>query len=139
MTKLTAEIQIKIPFQDVDIMGIVWHGNYFRYFEEVRSELLDKIDYEFFEMKKSGYTWPLIDTRVEFIKPLRLQQTILVKACVVEYERQLKIVYEVFDVATGERTTKGYTTQVAVNMENNEICFKSPKVLLDKLQAIIGK
>ena len=117
-------------------MGIVWHGNYFRYFEEVRSVLLDKIDYEFFAMKKSGYTWPLIDTRVEFIKPLHLHQTILVKACLLEYERQLKIVYEVFDLASGERTTKGYTTQVAVNMENNEVCFKSPKILLDKLRLL---
>ena len=117
-------------------MGLVWHGNYFRYFEEVRAELLGKIDYGYFEMKKSGYTWPLVDARVEYIKPLHLQQTILVKASLVEYERQLKIEYEVFDLASGERTTRGYTTQVAVNMENNEICYTSPKILLDKLQQI---
>ena len=134
MTKLNAEIQLKIPFQDVDIMGIVWHGNYFRYFEEARAELLSKIDYGYFEMKQSGYEWPLVDTRVEYIKPLHLQQTILVKVCLAEYERHLKIEYEIFDLASGERTTKGYTTQVAVNMENNEICFTSPKILLDKLK-----
>ena len=42
MVDLTAEITIKIPFQDVDVMGIVWHGNYLRYFEEARAELMDK-------------------------------------------------------------------------------------------------
>ena len=133
MIELKAEIQLKIPFQDVDVMGIVWHGNYLRYFEEARAELLDKVDYGYFQMKESGYAWPIVDARVKYIKPLHLQQIVRVKARLVEYECQLKIEYEIFDVETGERTTKGYTKQVAVDMESNEMCFVSPKVLLEKL------
>ena len=133
MIELDAEIQLKIPFQDVDVMGIVWHGNYLRYFEEARAELLDKVEYGYFQMKESGYAWPIVDTRVKFIKPLHLQQIVQVKARLVEYECQLKIDYEIFDVETGERTTKGYTKQVAVDMENDEMCFVSPKVFLQKL------
>ncbi len=133
MVELKAEIQIKIPFQDVDVMGIVWHGNYLRYFEEVRAELLDKVDYGYFQMKDSGYAWPIVDARVKYIKPLHLQQIIQVKARLVEYECQLKIEYEIFDVETGERTTKGYTKQVAVDMGSNEMCFVSPQVFLKKL------
>lgn len=133
MIELEAEIQLKIPFQDVDVIGIVWHGNYLRYFEEARAELLDKVDYGYFQMKESGYAWPIVDTRVKFIKPLHLQQIVRVKARLVEYECQLKIEYEIFDVETGERTTKGYTKQVAVDMENDEMCFVSPKVFLQKL------
>src|SRR5210317_393585 len=97
---LTAEIQIKVPFQDVDVMGIVWHGNYLRYFEEARAELLDKVDYGYFQMKESGYSWPIVDARVKYIKPLHLQQIVQVKARLVEYECQLKIDYEIFDVET---------------------------------------
>ncbi|MCK4509583.1 MAG: acyl-CoA thioesterase [Desulfuromonadales bacterium] len=133
MIELKAEIQLKIPFQDVDVMGIVWHGNYLRYFEEARAELLDKVDYGYFQMKESGYAWPIVDARVKYIKPLHLQQIVQVKARLVEYECQLKIEYEVFDVETGERTTKGYTKQVAVDMESNEMCFVTPKVFLEKL------
>jgi acyl-CoA thioester hydrolase len=133
MIELKAEIQIKIPFQDVDVMGIVWHGNYLRYFEEVRAELLDKVDYGYFQMKDSGYAWPIVDARVKYIKPLHLQQIIQVKARLVEYECQIKIEYEIFDVETGERTTKGYTKQVAVDMGSNEMCFVSPQVFLKKL------
>ena len=133
MIELKAEIQLKIPFQDVDVMGIVWHGNYLRYFEEARAELLDKVDYGYFQMKESGYAWPIVDARVKYIKPLHLQQIVRVKARLVEYECQLKIEYEIFDVETGERTTKGYTKQVAVDMESNEMCFVSPKVFLEKL------
>ena len=133
MVDLTAVVTIKIPFQDVDVMGIVWHGNYLRYFEEARAELMDKIDFSYFEMKASGYAWPIVDARVKYIKPLLLQQIVQVQAKLVEYECQLKINYEVFDAESGERTTKGYTTQVAVDMQNNEMCFASPQILLDKL------
>ena len=133
MVDLTAEITIKIPFQDVDVMGIVWHGNYLRYFEEARAELMDKIDFSYFEMKASGYAWPVVDAQVKYVKPLLLQQVVLVRAKLIEYECRLKIAYELFDAESGERTTKGHTTQVAVDMQSNEMCFASPKVLLDKL------
>ena len=133
MIELSAEVHIKVPFQDVDAMRIVCHGNYFRYFEEARAALLDKISYGYFEMKDSGYAWPVVDVRTKFIKPLLLQQKIRVVAKLVEYENQLKIAYDIFDASTGERTTKGTTTQVAIDMATNEMCFASPQVLFDKL------
>lgn len=133
MIELSAEVRIKVPFQDVDAMRIVWHGNYFRYFEEARAALLDKISYGYFEMKDSGYAWPVVDVRTKFIKPLLLQQEIRVVAKLVEYENQLKIAYDIFDASTGERTTKGTTTQVAIDMATNEMCFVSPRILFEKL------
>jgi len=133
MIELSAEVRIKVPFQDVDAMRIVWHGNYFRYFEEARAALLDKISYGYFEMKDSGYAWPVVDVRTKFIKPLLLQQEISVVAKLVEYENQLKIAYDIFDASTGERTTKGTTTQVAIDMATNEMCFVSPRILFEKL------
>lgn len=133
MLNVTAETQIKVPFHDIDVKGIVWHGNYLRYFEQARAVLLDKIGYGYFEMKDSGYAWPVVDARVQYIKPLYLQQNIKILARLVEYVRRLKIDYEIFDLESGERMTKGYTTQVAVNMDSNALCFASPKILLDKL------
>ena len=34
--RFTAEVELTIPFHDVDMMGVAWHGNYFRYFEVAR-------------------------------------------------------------------------------------------------------
>ena len=133
MIDMTAEMEIKVPFQDVDIMGIVWHGNYLRYFEEVRAELLDKINYGYFQMKESGYAWPIVDVKIKYIKPLKLQQKVRIVAKIVEYECGLKIEYEIFDRETNDRLTTGYTTQVAIDMKNNEMCLTSPKVFLKKL------
>ena len=33
MSLYSSEIEIKIPFYDLDPMNIVWHGNYIKYLE----------------------------------------------------------------------------------------------------------
>ena len=132
---LVAEVEIEIPFQDGDPMGVTWHGNYFRYFEAARCALLDKIDYGYVEMVNSGYSWPIVDTRVKFVKPTVFQQRVLVVATLEEYENRLKISYVITDMDTGERVTKGYTTQVAVENESTELCFVSPPILIEKIHA----
>ena len=132
---LVAEVEIEIPFQDGDPMGVTWHGNYFRYFEAARCALLDKIDYGYVEMVNSGYSWPIVDTRVKFVKPTVFQQRVLVVATLEEYENRLKISYVITDMDTGERVTKGYTTQVAVENETTELCFVSPPILTEKIHA----
>jgi acyl-CoA thioester hydrolase len=49
------EIAIKIPFHDVNMMEVVWHGHYVKYFEIARYALLEKINYNFPQMRDSGY------------------------------------------------------------------------------------
>lgn len=132
---LSAEVEIEIPFPDGDPMGVTWHGNYFRYFEVARCTLLDKIGYGYVEMVNSGYSWPIVDTRVKFVRPTVFQQRILVVATLEEYENRLKISYVITDMDTGERVTKGYTIQVAVENGSSELCFVSPPVLIEKIHA----
>ena len=131
---LTAEVDVEIPFHDGDPMGVTWHGNYFRYLELARCALLDKIGYNYVEMDQSGYAWPIVDTRVKFAKPTVFRQRVRVKAVLEEYEIRLKISYVITDIQSGERLTKGYTVQVAVDRQTNEMCFGSPAILIEKVR-----
>ena len=128
-----AEIIIEIPFHDVDVMRVAWHGHYVKYMEIARCALLDKIDYNYPQMEASGYAWPIIDVRIRYAHPLRFQQKVRVKAQLEEWENRLKIKYQIEDVASGKRLTKGYTVQVAVEMSSGEMQFASPKILFQKL------
>ncbi len=40
---LFAETEIEVPFYDLDPMGVVWHGNCFRYFELARCALVERV------------------------------------------------------------------------------------------------
>jgi acyl-CoA thioester hydrolase len=84
-------------------------------------------------MKESGYSWPIIELKTRYIKPVTFGQDIIVRARLAEYELRLKIDYLITDAASGARLTKGHTVQVAVDMERRELLLTSPPVLLAKL------
>ena len=127
------KVDIEIPFHDVDVMHVAWHGHYAKYLEIARCALLDSVDYNYPQMEASGYAWPVIDMRIRYAQPLRFQQKIQVIAEISEWENRLKIDYRIEDKATGQRLTKAYTIQVAVDVQNGEMLFASPDILLEKL------
>ena len=127
------EVPITVPFHDVDVMEIVWHGHYAKYFEIARCALLDKIDYNYLQMKESGYSWPIIELKTRYIKPATFGQDILVRARIADYELRLKIDYLISDAASGARLTKGHTVQVAIDAQRRELLLASPAILLQKL------
>ena len=130
-----ADVIIDVPFHDVDTMNVVWHGHYLKYFEIARCKLLDQFHYNYKQMLASGYAWPVIESHVRYLQGIEFEQKIRVRAILKEWENRLKIEYQIFDATTAKRLTKGYTSQVAVHIETREMCFQSPQVLLDCLNA----
>jgi acyl-CoA thioester hydrolase len=131
-----AQVDIQIPFHDVDAMGIAWHGHYLKYFEIARCALLDSIDYNYRQMGESGYAWPIVGVRVRYPAPARFGQRVRVHAAIKEYEHRLRIAYLITDADSGRRMTRGSTVQVAVDLATNEVCFASPRVLLERLGVV---
>jgi acyl-CoA thioester hydrolase len=44
---LAAEIDVVVPFFDVDSLEIVWHGHYVKYLEIARCALLDELGHNY--------------------------------------------------------------------------------------------
>ena len=132
-----AEAEIIVEFNDLDPMKIVWHANYFNFFEIARRTLLEKIDYDYNQMEESGYAFPVIEISAKYLASLRYKDRAIVKAVLMDYENCLKIKYEIRNSATGEITTKGVSTQMAVDIKKQESCFVCPKILVDKVEALI--
>lgn len=128
-----AHVLVKVPFHDLDPVGIVWHGHYSKYFELARCELLQSFNYNYDDMMRSGYAWPIIDLHLRYVKAARFNETLKVEARLREWEHRLKIDYVATDVATGARVCKGSSVQVAVNMATREMCLRSPDVLFRRL------
>ena len=132
-----AEVEISVPFHDVDSMGIVWHGHYIKYFELARCALLESFNFGYVEMAKSDYSWPVVETRVKYVQPIRYRQDVLVQATLKEWEYRLKIDYLIRDKATGLKLTRGYTVQAAVDISNNELCLPLPSILAHRLRPFV--
>lgn len=132
-SRWSVEVEMQVQFFDLDPMEIVWHGNYVKYLEIVRCALLDKIGYNYVEMKESGFAWPVIDMQLRYIASASFGQHLSLRADIVEWENRLKIDYQITDAVTGKRLNRASTTQVAVDIATGEMCFVSPPVLFEKL------
>jgi acyl-CoA thioester hydrolase len=129
----SAEVEIKVPFHDVDPAGIVWHGHYAKYLELARCALLDSFDYGYLRMFESGYAWPVIDMHLRYVQAIRFEQRIVVLATLEEWEYRMKIAYQIRDAVSGTRLAKAHTIQVAVTMPGFEMQLASPPILAQKL------
>lgn len=135
---LQAEIELVVPFFDVDMMEVVWHGHYVKYFEEARCALLDKLGHNYRQMRDAGYAWPIIDLQVRYIRGAQFGQRIRVRADLVEWENRLKIHYLITDVESGERMTRGSSVQVAVEIATREMLLASPRVFVEAVERVLA-
>jgi Predicted thioesterase len=132
---IRAEVELTVPFHDVDMLGIAWHGHYCKYLEIARCAMLDKIDYNYMVMKDTGYVWPIVDLQLRFVRPAKFGQQIRVTAELVEWEYRMKIKYLIADVETGAALAKGFSIQAAVDAVTGEMSYASPAVFLQRLDS----
>ena len=134
MYKLSVTVEVEVPFHDVDAMNVAWHGHYVKYFEIARCALLRKFDYDYPQMQASGYVWPIVDCHLKYVRPALYGQRLRIEATLLEYENRIKIGYEIRDVQSNERMTKGSTIQVAIDAKTRELQFVSPPIVLTNLE-----
>ncbi|MFZ5525811.1 MAG: acyl-CoA thioesterase [Pseudomonadota bacterium] len=135
---LSHEIELSPAFHDLDPMDVVWHGNYVKYLEIARNALMARFDYDYPQMKESGYAWPIVDLRLKYVRSLVYGQKVRIRARIVEWENRLKIDYQVRCADSGEVLTKAHSIQVAVDITTREMCWVCPPVLWHKLGVKVG-
>jgi len=128
---MKVKITYTVPFHDTDALGIIWYGNYYKYFELVRNFLFEKIKFEISEWKNQKLMLVITESNCKYLKPLKYNDKIIISASVSESVYRLKLNYKIYKgkilVATG------YTIQVPIKDDNYVILNKLPKKLIDKL------
>ena len=137
MRCLQIEIELEVPFHDVDVMGIVWHGHYVKYFELARTALMRKAGMDLPEMLDTHCAWPVVSCELKYLKPLRYAQRVRVEAVLLEFEERLKIAYTIRG-EDGARLTRGTTVQLAVDAESGALCFETPPALVAAIRQALG-
>lgn len=125
--KKSFEVEINVPFFDLDPMQIVWHGNYLNYFELARAALFEHygVDlYSYYHREK--IIFPIIRTSTKHILPLKHRDTVICKATLVDANIKLVVDFEIRKAADGSVCTRGRTEQVAVQTPEMETLFSIP-------------
>ncbi|MDX8397502.1 MAG: thioesterase family protein [Mariprofundaceae bacterium] len=123
-------VSLEIPFHDVDILGIVWHGHYYKYFELARTALYRHYDFDILDMQKMGYIFPVIESQCKYPQPLKYGQKIQASAELTEYLNYIKISYVLTDMQSGKRHAYGYTKQAVCHLDGSLLMAVPDDVLL---------
>lgn len=128
------DFEIRITYADTDQMKVVWHGNYLRFFEMARVELLRTLGMSYKEFEELGFMLPVKEAFIDYKAPAKNDDIIFVKTWIGELRHaSIKIMYEIYNKETKTLLTKGCTLHPCVT-ENGKVT-KLP----DKFYTLIRK
>ena len=87
------EWPLRVYWEDTDAGGIVFYANYLKFFERSRTEWLRSLGIEQQRLKDStGGMFVVSDTQIRYHRPARLDDELIVTACMVETGRASLII-----------------------------------------------
>ena len=124
------EMKLTVPFYDLDPMNVVWHGNYLKYLESARCDLLKKIGYDYDNMRADGVVYPIAKMDLKYIKPCKFNQVLFLETIVEELEPSLIIKYNIFDEESGEKVFSAKSMQICVDIKTGDDMYDAIKTMI---------
>jgi len=123
-----SETKVRVRYKDTDQMGVVYHGNYFTFFEIGRVEYLrDRgMSYKDMELQDDSHI-VVAEASCRFLRPARYDDVLRIRTHVSRaHRRTLRFSYQISNDATGEILATGETMHVVCNKAGR------PKALPEK-------
>lgn len=80
----TSKIQYRVLYADIDMMGVVYYGNYARLFELGRTTMIREMGLPYIELEKEGVAMPVYSVESKFRKVLKYDELITIETTVRE-------------------------------------------------------
>lgn len=129
-----SQTQLRVRYAETDQMGVVYHSNYFPYFEVARAEAIRQLGISYAEMEKSGIILPVVDVHVRFLRPARYDDLLTIKTFLKELPVHHKIEFhhEIYN----EKDELLCTGRIILYFMEKEGMKRTtlPEILLQKLQ-----
>ena len=98
----------KINYYETDRMGVVHHSNYIRWFEESRTDFLEKSGFSYAWMEEQGIIIPVLSVSAEYKMMVHYGEEVLIFPTVTEFNGvKMALSYQVIKAMTGELATTG--------------------------------
>ena len=128
-----ARVRLEVPFHDVDSLGIVWHGHYYKYLELARTALMRERQLDARDLRALGFGMVMVESRCRHIAPLRYGDLAHVSAWLCDVKHRIRIGYEIVR-EDGVRCARGETVLASVTLAG-ELLLNTPEVILKRLEA----
>src|SRR6187549_2319250 len=76
------EIEIRVRYGEVDMMGYLYYGYYSFYYEQARVETMRSLGIPYKKMEELGFLLPVVDLQIHFIKPAYYDDIVRIKTLI---------------------------------------------------------
>lgn len=87
----SSDTQIRVRYAETDQMGVVYHSNYFPYFESARAESIRQLGFTYADMEKMGVIMPVVDVHCRYLRPARYDDLLTIRTILKELPVHHKI------------------------------------------------
>jgi len=113
---LSEKTEISPRFSEVDLLGIVWHGNYLKYFEDGREAFGAKYNLGYLDIYGHGFVTPLVNINIEYKKILKYGDKATIEVKYIDSAAaKITFKYEIVKNRTNEVIATGESVQVFLN------------------------
>jgi acyl-CoA thioester hydrolase len=107
----------RVRYGDTDQMGMAYYGNYLRWFEVGRAEMMRALGTSYRAVEESGIRLPVVEARCRYLKPARYDDLLAVETGIAELGRaSVRFAYRIVHEESGTLLAWGTT----------EHCFLDP-------------
>jgi acyl-CoA thioester hydrolase len=116
---------IRVRYEETDQMGVVYHGNYFTWFDIGRTEFFRKLNIVYGQLEEEGILLPVIEANCEYIKPAKYDDEIIICTKLVKLKGvRLEFGYTLYRKEDNTLIAKGRTIHAFVDKNLKPINFK---------------
>jgi len=131
MSKLVSETPVRVRFNEVDALRIVWHGHYVNYFEDGRQDFGRKFGLGYLDVFNAGYTVPIVEVLVQHKHPLTFGEEAIIKTTYVDSPAaKILFNYEIYNTDNSTLICKGSSIQVFTKKDTMELELYPPEFYL---------
>ncbi len=114
---LRVEVRRRVRFEELDPLGIVWHGRYASYFEEARVALGDRYGIGYRDFQRQGVVTPVRQLHLDYLLPLRFEEEVVIEG-ILHPSEAARLNYELtIRNGRGEVATTGFTVHLMLDRE----------------------
>ncbi len=117
---LSATATRRIRFEEVDMLGIVWHGHYVSYLDDGRIAFGDKYGLSYTAMRGAGIAAPIVQMHLDYVSPLRFDKEVAVEASL-HWTDSMRLNFEYKLTSEGRLSARGYSVQLLVDLEGQTL------------------
>lgn len=107
----------RVRFQEVDSLGIAWHGHFSSYFEDARVAMGDAHNIGYMDFYSNGILAPIKTLHIDYLHPLKFQDEISIEGRL-HYTEAARINNEfILRNSKGAIAATGFTVQMLLDLD----------------------